>query len=504
MRDAAPPAPARVGREYWLALFLVLLAILFRAGIFVFSERAHFDADQAITGLMAKHLAELRAFPVFWYGQSYMLAVESWLAAPLFAIAGVSVTTLKLPLLAINWAIAWLLFRGFVREVGLRPLVAAVPTLFFALPSAGISARLVEANGGNVEPFLYALLIWTLRARPAWCGFVLGLGFLQREFTLYGFLALLAVDAFDGSLFTRAGIGRRLVSLRTAAEVWLVVQWGKQFSSGAGPGTSLADVHRAHDNITELTQRVCVDPSTIVPGMYRIATSHWPWLFGTAPQPLTEFGISTTVTQGGWWTAAVLVALALLAVVGIARHALRGGFRDAPPFCGFLVLTALFSIGGYVVGRCGVIDFYYTRYELLSLLGIAGVSAWLLRVETSRWVRRVSLVLAAVWFVSTAVPHVRLYVEYLTNPPQDVRRVIIGHLDARGAKVAVSDYWIAYPLTFLTNERIIVASDDFVRIQEYQRVMDQQPGGVVRVSRQPCERGRQILPRVYLCEPSPR
>src|SRR5215204_4094960 len=94
-RMTAPsPADAAGGRrEYRSALLFVFLVVLFRSGVFVFWERSHFDADQAITGLMAKHLAELRAFPLFYYGQSYMLAVEAWLAAPVFAIAGASVTT---------------------------------------------------------------------------------------------------------------------------------------------------------------------------------------------------------------------------------------------------------------------------------------------------------------------------------------------------------------------------------------------------------------------------
>ncbi len=133
LRLSPPRAAVSGGRR----LRPLTAIVLFRSGVFVFSERAHFDSDQAITGLMAKHLAEGRAFPVFWYGQSYMLAVESWLAAPLFMIAGASVTALKLPLLFVNIAIALLLWRGFARDVGLRPMTAIVPTLFFALPAAG-------------------------------------------------------------------------------------------------------------------------------------------------------------------------------------------------------------------------------------------------------------------------------------------------------------------------------------------------------------------------------
>jgi hypothetical protein len=138
---------------------------------------------------------------------------------------------------------------------------------------------------------------------------------------------------------------------------------------------------------------------------------------------------------------------------------------------------------------------------MLSILGVAGLAAWFLRTHPSPWLLRAWLGCAAIWFVITAVPHVRLYSEYLRRPPQDIRRYIITNLDAGGYRFATSDYWIAYPITFLTNERIIVSSSDFVRIQEYERVVSEQPGGVVRISREPCERGRQILPRVWLCQP---
>ena len=153
---------------------------------------------------MAKHLIEGRAFPVFFYGQSYMLGVEAYLAAPVFLVAGVSVATLKFPLLLINLGVALMLLRTLEREVGLRPYVAMLPALFFAIPSPGVTAEILAPNGGNVAPFMYTALIWLTRNRPNWCGFFFGLGFLQREFTLYAMLALLAVRLVSG-LFARAG-----------------------------------------------------------------------------------------------------------------------------------------------------------------------------------------------------------------------------------------------------------------------------------------------------------
>jgi hypothetical protein len=179
MPEEHPSAVPLSRRERWTAAAIVLLIVLARSLVFVFWEQSYYDSDQAIIGLMAKHLVEGRAFPVFFYGQSYMLGVEAYLAAPVFLVAGVSVATLKFPLLLINLGVALMLLRTLEREVGLRPYVAMLPVLFFAVPSPGVAAEILAPNGGNVAPFMYAALIWLTRNRPNWCGFFFGLGFLQ-------------------------------------------------------------------------------------------------------------------------------------------------------------------------------------------------------------------------------------------------------------------------------------------------------------------------------------
>ena len=84
---------------------------------------------------------------------------------------------------------------------------------------------------------LYVLLIWlTRRRRRPWCGLIFGVGFLQREFALYGLVALLVVEAIEGTLFTRAGLKGRLVLLRTAAEVWLARPVAEVVLVGGGTG----------------------------------------------------------------------------------------------------------------------------------------------------------------------------------------------------------------------------------------------------------------------------
>jgi hypothetical protein len=56
---------------------------------------------------------------------------------------------------------------------------------------------------------------------------------------------------------------------------------------------------------------------------------------------------------------------------------------------------------------------------------------------------------------------------------------------------------VSYALTFLTDERIIVKSSDFIRI--HQRVVDAHANEMMRIERDPCAGGQEIMPRVYSC-----
>jgi hypothetical protein len=161
-----PPASDHRRRERLLALGVAAGLVVYRSLVFLWWEQSHFDADQAIVGLMAKHLNEGRAFPLFFYGQQYLLGVESWIVAPFFAALGISVLTLKLPLLLMNLAAATLLIVGLDRYAGVRPAVGLLAAVFSLVPPPGTASRLVQANGCNIEPFLYVLALWALRDRP--------------------------------------------------------------------------------------------------------------------------------------------------------------------------------------------------------------------------------------------------------------------------------------------------------------------------------------------------
>ena len=483
----------------WIIPAGVVAVVLARAVVFLVSPESYFDADQALTGLMAQHLSELRAFPVFFYGQPYMLAVEAWLAAPLFAIFGASITVLKLPLLAINAAIALLLVFAFERELRLTPARAAVAALPFIVPSVGLSALFMDSNGGNIEPFLYVVLMWILRRRPWWCGLIFGVGFLNREFTIYGLVALLAIDLLQRELFTREGARRWGTILSVAAMVWIGVTGLKHVSSASGPGTTVADILVPGNNLSELAARTCISPSKTAIGAQRLLTIHWPAVLGTAPYPLTMFSIESRQSQGLAGTSWLPLAAVLLSIAGIAWAARRGDTAPPPRLAQYLVLVGLLSVAGYLFGRCGEVSFYAARYEMLSLLAIIGLTAWLLALRPPAILFGAWAIVYSLWMAIAIAPHVRLAAEYATHPPVPAKHQLVRALDVRGIRYGRADYWLAYYVDFVTRERIILAADEPQRILVYNRIVAEHAAEAVRLSRRACEGGSQLVPGVYVC-----
>lgn len=491
------PPPRR--RERWIVLVAVATLVVWRSGVLVFWEQAQFDSDQAVMGLMAKHLVEGRAFPVFMYGQSYILGVQAWMAAPMFLIFGVSVASLKLPLLLINLAVAILLVRLLEREVGLRPALAATAAAPFILPSPGTASHLLEASGGNPEPFLYALLMWLTRRRPWLCGLILGIGFLQREFTVYALLALLWIWAMERALFTREGMLRLGRVALAAAGVWVAIGGLRLLSSASGPGTTIANLEGVPNNLLEIAARTCIAPGTLAMGVGRLFSLHWPELLGTAVYPLSNFSIESRVSQGLAWSSWLPAAAVVLALAGIATGDGAVNRRLSTSICAFLGLVGLFSTAGYVAGRCGELNFYTMRYELLSLAGVVALGGWFLRVSRLKWLTSAWVAVVLGWTMVAGASHVRLWHEYLTVPPIGAKRMVIGILEKEGVKYGTADYWMAYHVSFLTKERVILHSSDFVRIRTYDWIVAEHQAESIRLSRRPCAGGLVLIPGVYKC-----
>ena len=124
---AADLEGVRPGRGLVICAGVAVAIVLLRSLVPLLFEQI-FDSDQAIVGLMAKHLSEFRSFPLFFYGQNYMLGVQAWMAAPFFWIGGPTIAMLRTPLLLLNVAAALLMVIAITRR-GVRPAWALAAAL---------------------------------------------------------------------------------------------------------------------------------------------------------------------------------------------------------------------------------------------------------------------------------------------------------------------------------------------------------------------------------------
>jgi hypothetical protein len=468
----------------WFFATLAVLLVLFRSIVPAWYEGFDFDSDQAIVGLMAKHLAQGRTFPLFFYGQNYMLGVQAWIATPLFFVIGhPSVFLLRLPLVAVNAGVAVALIVGLARGVQMRPSLAFVAALPFVLPTPIVGSRLLQTLGASVEPFLYVLVLWTLRARPFLFGAVLGVGFLHREFTIFAVPALLIVEALEGSLMTRAALGRLVRIAISFGIVWGIVDVLKRHLTGSGPAAGAMHGAPLTLQMQTVMGKLCLAPHEVMSRLDSFVVDCFPDLFGTRRVPMNALGLNSTMTTGSIvlaWTLGI-TALIMVASPGKARP------RQPLGICWYLGLIGVQAVLAYplsceiVPGVPGVL-----RYALLALLVPIAGFAWYVTREHSRGI------IAAVvcgFLLCAAInlrDHANLLYEYRTHPPPNKFRRLSDYLVAHHIQYARAAYWDSYILDFMSDEQAIVASMGKVRVAEYQQRVDEHEHIAVQIQREPC------------------
>lgn len=159
---------------------MLLIAALFRLWL-VATDGAAFESDEAVVGLMARHITQGRAIPTFYYGQAYMGSLDAILAAGGFTLLGESVHTIRIVQLALYllslvaaYRLALELTRS-ARIAGMALLLLAIPTTLGALYTT------ISLGGYNELVLLGNLILlvgWQVTAggrREVWRWGVLGL-----------------------------------------------------------------------------------------------------------------------------------------------------------------------------------------------------------------------------------------------------------------------------------------------------------------------------------------
>jgi hypothetical protein len=152
-------------REIWLA-GVILGLILPRAYLVLKFRSTLIDSDEAIVGLMARHILQGRELPIWYYGQAYLGSLEPAWTAVLFAVMGATPIVLKLATFC--WFCAALVVQYLLAREIAGPLTARLNTLLLCTSPAFLAIYSFKAMGGYMAMLFlgtFALLVSTRALR---------------------------------------------------------------------------------------------------------------------------------------------------------------------------------------------------------------------------------------------------------------------------------------------------------------------------------------------------
>ncbi|MEU8330116.1 hypothetical protein [Micromonospora sp. NPDC048839] len=502
-RGAGSPHPrpgSRLGLVGWLTGLAVLVGVGYRLWLLGHAAPPT-NSDEAAMGLAALHIARAEDFPVWFYGQQYMGALEAYLAAPVFALAGgPSLLGLRLPTLVLYVLFLLLAWRLTLRLTGDRWFGLLVVVLL-ALGSDRVVKNQLIAGGGYPEMnaagmALAVLAVDLATGRPGW---------RLTRWAAWGFLAGLMVWVDPLVLPYVVALGAVLVGF-----------CGRELRGAAGALLGAAAVLGAAPLLLDslLTGRNPLNAVLAASGANASAgwadRLHGGLLLGPA-LGMGFCGPGRCATWQLWWALALPLLLALAAAT--AWHTLRrapadpavpaaggpGGVAQVPARVAAavwlaLVLAAVGTLGAYTVSSsAGLTPVESSRYLSCLLISLPALlwpvwaaargglrrSAGDRRGVGSALARPVALALLvatlgtaghATWQAARTAPATRAAEARHTELVTTLRQLGVRHVRA--------GYWTCNRLTFATSEQVVCAVVDdalrpgFDRYPAYRREVD--------------------------------
>jgi 4-amino-4-deoxy-L-arabinose transferase-like glycosyltransferase len=441
-------------------LILILLGAMALKGLLLALDAVPFNADEAIVALMARHIRQGER-PWFFYGQAYMGSLDAYLIAGAFSLIGESVLAVRI--------VQMILFAGtlLTSYVVARRFTGSARTglltiLLLAFPPVLLTLYTTVSLGGYGEALLIGNLLFWLGYRlghedwgclQLWLGWGLAAGF---GFWAFGLVLVYAIPVGIWLLWRILDDSQKDAHSRFTFYVLRILLTTLGFIVGSIPWW-LGNLGQVDTGVAELLGTAV--RSTTVAGGFLVNLGARAFNFVALGLPAL-FGLRFPWSVHGppLWLGVPALALTL----GGLGFALRRSRESCPGYvllwgiCGTLFLGfVLTPFGGDPSGR-----YFLPLYLPLSIFTADALNQ--LREHIGRWAWVLLAAVVAFNLVGTAQAA-------LDNPPglttqfDPISQVnhraydeLITFLRAHDATRGYTNYWIAYPLAFLSEEEIIL------------------------------------------------
>lgn len=517
--------PARIRRL--LPYIIIITAAVIFHGWSAWMWHSNFDSDEAIPALMAKRMMEWKEFPVYFYGHNYGGSLSSLLAIPFIAVFGMNVIAIRLSIIVCllafyilhalythkifgrNTAIIsliYLAFPGFSLHTFITRfsawwhiyiLVWMGLLLLYTFPPKKPAARAGAVFASGV---LIGINLWTVTSTLMYTAVLLVAWLLQSEewkrvhailgglfhrvtrlsgdipfaiiggtfaiisplllwtrytmpFVIATLLGLLLAYIF--SLRKKVLTGYFLLLLAGFA-VGDFPQWGGWYFWGVAPDNGY------HPHIPSST--VLQKFAEIVPANF-LGVRAMPWLF--TEQPIYE-----------WVLGGSIAILAIAMVVFFCRQykkVLLHLFTLKPlepanthPALFFVLFAAtwvaVMGISAYTEGTVRYMATAWQPFALFSGIFFAAL------IKKNRWIGGILLTVWTFHFCIMGTVTSSNMWKYNFYDEQELQEVET-YLTEQNVTVGYADFWDAYTLNFLTQERLIISEYQRFRFVPYKQIL---------------------------------
>lgn len=430
-------------QPYPLAVCLILLGAVLLKGALLASDAVPFNSDEAVVALMARHILRGER-PWFFYGQAYMGSLDAYLIAAAFRLLGERVLTIRLVQLALFLLTLATTYRVALCFTSGGRLAGVLTVLLMAFPPVLLTLYTTATLGGYGEALLIGnLLLWwgsrladkdgqDLGLWLLW-GLTAGLGFWAFSLVLVYMIPVgawllwrLRGRAFKGYLLGALGFA-------VGSLPWWLGNMGRLETGIAEMlGTAVQSTAVADTFLGNVSMRLF---NFFVFGLTVLFGLRFPW--GMEGPPL--------------WLAILPLALYL----GALLYGLRRSFVLTGIWCTLLLGFILTPFGGDPSGR-----YFLPLYTPLFIFTAELIVK--LREHARRWAWILAGAVLLFNLTGTAraalnnPPGITTQFEAITRVDHRYDGALIEFLRQHNEKYGYSNYWVAYPIAFLSGEEVIL------------------------------------------------